>query len=660
MSVCLNPQAGHPTPDGAPKRLFCAVPGCGYLLEGVSISKWQISSFFARGPAALLYLASKAGGTPGPTPALAVKVLHSPIVQPVSRLEQLVQQLLALQHPGIHSLENVGLLGQDGPLYLVSQRATYGSLARHPALASTLPGQVIVALVRQIAEALHHAHQVGMVHGRLNPANCLLVEPDTIRVSDFYQHLLTETEPTFSPLYMAPEQAYDHLGPASDQYALAILTLHLLTGQVPFTGPNRRAIISQHIQNDPPPLGLLRPDLPRQMEVVIRRALSKRPTERYSSCIAFAAALEAALERRPTGTALLTPPPITPPPGSVTPAATPASFRPTPPPPPAPAPPGPRIPTGARPLSLLPGHTGDITLLRWAPDGVRLASSGADRYLSLWSMQQRVAALLTRYEVHQREVLALCWSPDSTLLATSSKDCAISLWEAPAPQQAPASAGEAAGGTPQKSWWGHDSGVTALDWSPDGARIASGGGDRTLRLWDKAGRRLAGWQMPGRGAVTALAWSPESQMLASGGAERQLYVWDPTNGSPICICDGHNDEVRHLAWSPAGNVLASAGGKRDLRVLLWNPHTGQQIGQLNGHSRPIIGLFWSPDGRWLATASADRRLRFWNIGPQMGQQVCRPIELDDTPVSMAGSADSGLVAFGLETFSILLLQLTWG
>jgi WD40 repeat protein len=298
-------------------------------------------------------------------------------------------------------------------------------------------------------------------------------------------------------------------------------------------------------------------------------------------------------------------------------------------------------------------------VLRWAADGSRLVAAGLDEHIFLWGVQQKVGSLLSRYEARQGEVLALCWSPDSRLFATSAGDATISLWEARAAGQASTGARSDETSSIQKTWWSHDGSVTALDWSPDSTRLASGGSDRTVRLWDKSGRRLAGWSAHGRGGVTALAWSPNNQMLASGGVDRQMYVWDPTNGSIMCIGEGHSDEVRHLAWSPQGNMLASAGGKKDQRVLLWNPHTGQQIGQLNGHARQIIGMFWAPDGSWLATASADRRLRFWNTRQQFGQQVCRPIEIDGSPIAMAGSPGTGQVALSLDNMSILVLQLTW-
>jgi hypothetical protein len=648
MSVCLNPQGGHPASEVSPQRFFCTMPGCGHLLEGAIVGKCRVISFFIQGPASSLYLAAKGGGENISAPRMVVKVVHSPVIQPLTQLEQAVNQMLSLDHPHIHHLESIGLLGQNGPLYMVAPFQEQGSLARFLAQPRGLPGQVVAGIVRQIADALHSAHEAGVVHGRLKPENCLIVSPATVQVADFYNQLLAEVEPSASPLYMAPEQAYERLGPFSDQYALAILAFQLLTGQAPFNGPNRRAIISQHIQNDPPLVNSFRPELPRQVDAIIRRALNKRPAERFPSILAFAAAFQTALGSRPGATG-----PLNPLDTALRPLSQPAQLAAAIP---EPAPAIRRIPNGAVPLSILPGHTGDIRVLRWAPNGMLLASAGADQNIFLWDVRQKVAAMLARYEAHQNEILALCWSPDSKLFAASANDATISLWEVP---DAGRSALGEDTGTMQKAWWGHDGSITTLDWSPDSTRIASGGSDRTVRLWEKTGKGLAGWQAHGRGGVTVLAWAPDSQTLASGGGDRQIQIWDPTNGSPICTCDGHSDEVRHLAWSPDGNMLASAAGKKDLRILLWNPHTGQQIGQFNGHSRQIIGMFWAADGTWLATAGADRRIRFWGTQQQIGQQICRPIEIDGTPLLMAGAPNSGLVALSLDTMSIILLQLTW-
>ncbi len=650
MTVCLNPQGRHPAPEALPQRVFCAVPGCGHLLEGARVGKYRINGFFSQGPASTLYLASKGEGATAGAPRMVVKVLRAPIIQPLTLLDKGINQLLTLNHSNVHHLESLGLLGQTGPLYVISPLQEQGSLARLLSQFKRLSSQAAVSIVRQIAEAVHSAHETGIVHGRLKPENCLLAGPATVQVTDFYNQLLVEAEPSFSPLYMAPEQAYDHLGPASDQYALAVLAFQLLTGQMPFNGPNRQAIIAQHIQSDPPLINSFRQELPRQVDAAIRRAMSKRPTERFSSMLGFAAAFQTALESRPGATGPLNPLDEM----ALRPLSRPTRLPATIPEPPAPVS---RIPNGAIPLSMLPGHTADITVLRWAPDGMRLASAGADQSIFLWSVRQKVAAMLARYETRQNEILALCWSPDSKFFATSANDATITLWEAP--DIGRSTLGNDAGKV-QKAWWGHDGGVAALDWSPDSTRIASGGSDRTVRLWDKTGKALAGWQAHGRGGIASLAWSPNSQMLASGGGDRQIQVWDPTNGSPICTCNSHSDEVRHLAWSPDGNMLASAAGKKDLRILLWNPHTGQQIGQFNGHARQIIGMFWAQDGTWLATAGADRRIRFWRTQQQqLGQQVCRPIEIDGTPLWMAGAPNTGLVALGLDTMSIMILQLTW-
>src|SRR5438046_9018461 len=113
-----------------------------------------------------------------------------------------------------------------------------------------------------------------------------------------------------TPEYMSPEQAADELvGPASDVYSLAVVAYEMLTGRVPFLGDTPASVLLSHVTKAMPAARELRGELSAHVEDVLRRALAKRPVERFPSTAAFVAALNtAALPSRPTTDLHTTPP----------------------------------------------------------------------------------------------------------------------------------------------------------------------------------------------------------------------------------------------------------------------------------------------------------------------------------------------------------------
>ncbi|ASW90802.1 serine/threonine-protein kinase [Mycobacterium marseillense] len=183
-----------------------------------------------------------------------------------------------------------------------------------------MPVDEVCAIVHAVAGALDYAHDRGLLHRDVKPANILLTHPDDgerrILLADFgvARHLgdvsgITETNVAVGTVaYAAPEQlAGAPIDGRADQYALAATAFHLLTGAPPFQHSNPIAVISQHLHEEPPRLSDFRPELA-GLDDVFSTALAKRPEDRFARCRAFATAVSEQSTETRARTAPLTPP----------------------------------------------------------------------------------------------------------------------------------------------------------------------------------------------------------------------------------------------------------------------------------------------------------------------------------------------------------------
>jgi serine/threonine-protein kinase len=167
-----------------------------------------------------------------------------------------------------------------------------------------MPPDVVVRIITAVASALDHAHERGLYHRDVKPANILIANPgspdERAMLADFgiARHAgdasgLTGTNMTVGTVaYAAPEQLRgDRIDGRADQYALAATAYQLLTGTPPFTHANPAVVISAHLTADPPEIGSVRPELS-DLGPVFGRALAKSPDKRFDRCLDFARALE--------------------------------------------------------------------------------------------------------------------------------------------------------------------------------------------------------------------------------------------------------------------------------------------------------------------------------------------------------------------------------
>jgi len=240
------------------------------------------------------------------TPA-AVKVLQARLTNSEDLKDYIneIRSLFRLQHPNIVPLLDFGI-ERDTP-FLIMAYAPNGTL-RQPK-GTRLSLDTIVAYMRQIAEALQHAHDLKLIHRDVKPDNILSGPNGQVWLSDFgivsiahsSRSLNTQDGAGTIP-YMAPEQILGKPRLASDQYALGIIAYEWICGSRPFNG-TAIEIAMQHAQAQPPSLREQVPALTPAVEQVVLRALAKDPKDRFASVREFAEALIGAVEQpqpRPT------------------------------------------------------------------------------------------------------------------------------------------------------------------------------------------------------------------------------------------------------------------------------------------------------------------------------------------------------------------------
>jgi hypothetical protein len=193
-----------------------------------------------------------------------------------------------LQHPGIVVVHDIGRDAETGGLYIALEYLEGRTLDQVISSGTSLPWQETLRIAARVAEALHHAHEHGVVHRDVKPANVMLLASGEPKIMDFGIARLDASRMTLpgavfgTPLYMSPEQAQGQpVDPRSDLFSLGTITYALLTGASPFEAANVPAILARVASLDPPPPSTVVKGLPPEVDVLVARAMARDPESRY-------------------------------------------------------------------------------------------------------------------------------------------------------------------------------------------------------------------------------------------------------------------------------------------------------------------------------------------------------------------------------------------
>jgi serine/threonine protein kinase len=272
-----------------------------------SIGRYQIIRELGRGAMGVVYLAQD----PAIGRSVAIKTINLDNLSEPGQEQMLRDRLMRearsagiLSHPGIVTVYDIQ---QSGNLACIVMEFVEGVTLYDRMIRGELKPDEALSIMEQSAAAIDYAHSKGVLHRDIKPANLMFTSLGQVKVADFGVARLSSQKTATSgmvlgtPSYMAPEQISNKaLGPATDQFSLAVMAFELLTGQKPFDGDSISGLLYCIVFQEPVSVRSLNSTLPEAVEAVLNKALSKEPADRYPNCSAFARALKAACDTRKT------------------------------------------------------------------------------------------------------------------------------------------------------------------------------------------------------------------------------------------------------------------------------------------------------------------------------------------------------------------------
>ena len=524
------------------------------LEEFPKIAGYEILSECGHGGMGTVFKAHEAGANR----IVALKVIRADCLrgldeegrrQWLGRFRAEIEAAAHLEHASIVPVYNVG--ADDNCPYFTMRFVEGDTLARRLEGPDRSPTdlRVKIGLLAQVARAVNFAHQHGILHRDLKPGNILvdadhvphltdfglakrLDNPSVVRDTSAGPVEVGASTPAGTISYMAPEQAAGNasLTTAVDVYALGAILYEILTGRPPFhhkASDDLRTTLRQVIDVEPTLPHRLRPGVPRDLEAICLKCLSKNPQKRYSSADAVAQELERYLEGRPTRVR----------PGPWWERALKWGRR-------QPAQAGLVAVSAVAMVSLIAGGLWAYARIQDSLAETHSYLYAADMNLALDEWRQgRDNSVLDRLERHRPR------SGEADLRGFEW----YYLW------------GLANHG---RSLRGHAGPVFAVAYSPNGRTIATASSDGTVRLWDSATARETGVLRGPEGPISALAFAPDSVTLATASEDKKVRLWNcalgrllaPLPNRSTLLLVASPSPPRNQSWLPAGTTASCTCG----------------------------------------------------------------------------------------------------
>ena len=261
----------------------------------LQVGKYDVQKMLGKGATGTVYLAKDTfSGREVALKTIEPEVFRDPEFGTVYRTQFLNEASLAgkLKHPHIVSILDA-VVGEDSG-YIAMELVTGGDLSPYTKPDKLLPVADVLQIGFKVCGALDYAFREGIVHRDIKPANLMIAKGTDVKIADFGAAYLrkaqaVQTQMMGSPYYMSPEQIQGaQLTHHSDMYSLGAVLYEMLTGQRPLRAENLEALLRKIVELEPLPPSEVRPDLPKELDAVILRAMRKKPEQRYPTWAEFA------------------------------------------------------------------------------------------------------------------------------------------------------------------------------------------------------------------------------------------------------------------------------------------------------------------------------------------------------------------------------------